>query len=154
MAHGLTCSEACGIFPDWGSNSCSLYWQADSLQLDHQGNPDMDHFLKSLLNLLQYCFCYIYIIYTFFFFFDSEACRIVAPRPGMESAPCIGRCSFKPVNCQGSLSLVSHFGTLLKLHFYHLIRVWIILMEVGFILSPSPISNSLPYFLQNIDHNV
>ena len=26
----LSCSAACGIFPDQGSNSCPLHWQADS----------------------------------------------------------------------------------------------------------------------------
>ena len=30
VAHGLSCSEACGIFPDQGSNPCPLHWQADS----------------------------------------------------------------------------------------------------------------------------
>ena len=30
MAHGLSCSAACGIFPDQGSNPCPLHWQADS----------------------------------------------------------------------------------------------------------------------------
>ena len=30
VAHGLSCSVACGIFPDQGSNTCSLHWQADS----------------------------------------------------------------------------------------------------------------------------
>ena len=29
-AHGLSCSVACGIFPDQGSNPCPLHWQADS----------------------------------------------------------------------------------------------------------------------------
>ena len=29
VAHGLSCCEACGIFPDQGSNSCPLHWQAD-----------------------------------------------------------------------------------------------------------------------------
>ena len=29
-AHRLSCSEACGIFPDQGSNRCPLYWQTDS----------------------------------------------------------------------------------------------------------------------------
>ena len=38
MAHGLSCSEACGIFPDQGSNPCLLCWQADSLPLSCQGN--------------------------------------------------------------------------------------------------------------------
>ena len=30
VAHGLSCSAACGIFLDQGSNPCPLYWQADS----------------------------------------------------------------------------------------------------------------------------
>ena len=30
VAHGLSCSAACGIFPDQGSNPCALHWQADS----------------------------------------------------------------------------------------------------------------------------
>ena len=39
VARGLTCSVACGIFPDQGSNPCLLHWQADSLPLSHQGSP-------------------------------------------------------------------------------------------------------------------
>ena len=30
VAHGLSCSAACGIFPNWGSNPCPLHWQVDS----------------------------------------------------------------------------------------------------------------------------
>ena len=30
VAHGLSCSAACGIFPDQGLNPCPLQWQADS----------------------------------------------------------------------------------------------------------------------------
>ena len=30
VVHGLSCSTACGIFPDQGSNPCPLPWQADS----------------------------------------------------------------------------------------------------------------------------
>ena len=30
VKHGPSCSAACGILPDQGSNPCSLYWQADS----------------------------------------------------------------------------------------------------------------------------
>ena len=29
VAHGLSCSAACGIFPGQGSNSCPLHWQVD-----------------------------------------------------------------------------------------------------------------------------
>ena len=39
VAHGPSCSAACGIFPDQGSNPCPLHWQADSQSLCHQGSP-------------------------------------------------------------------------------------------------------------------
>ena len=41
VAHGPTCSTACGIFPAQGSNLCPLHWQADSQPLHHQGSPLM-----------------------------------------------------------------------------------------------------------------
>ena len=37
-AHGPSCSAACGILPDQGSNPCPLHWQADSQPLHHQGS--------------------------------------------------------------------------------------------------------------------
>ena len=37
----LSCSVACGIFPDQCSNPCLLHWQVGSLPLNHQGNPGM-----------------------------------------------------------------------------------------------------------------
>ena len=39
VAHGPSCSAACGIFPNQGSNPCPLHWQADSQPLRHQGSP-------------------------------------------------------------------------------------------------------------------
>ena len=39
VAHGPSCSAACGIFPDQGTNPCPLHWQADSQPLRHQGSP-------------------------------------------------------------------------------------------------------------------
>ena len=39
MAHGPSCSAACGIFSDQGTNQCPLHWQADSQPLCHQGSP-------------------------------------------------------------------------------------------------------------------
>ena len=39
VAHGPSCSVACGIFPDQGSNPCPLHWQADSQPLRHQESP-------------------------------------------------------------------------------------------------------------------
>ena len=40
VAHGPSCSVACGILPDQGSNPCPLHWQADSQPLRHQGSPE------------------------------------------------------------------------------------------------------------------
>ena len=39
VAHGPSCSAACGILPDQGSNPCPPHWQADSQPLRHQGSP-------------------------------------------------------------------------------------------------------------------
>ena len=47
MAHGLSCSAACGIFLDQGSNPCLLHWQADSFFV---------------------CFFVHFLIYLFYFF--------------------------------------------------------------------------------------
>ena len=41
VAHGPSCSAACGIFPDQGSNPCPLHWQANSQPLRHQGSPKL-----------------------------------------------------------------------------------------------------------------
>ena len=50
MMRGLTCSEACGIFPHQGLNPRLLHWQADSLPLSHQGSP-----VKLFLLSFTYC---------------------------------------------------------------------------------------------------
>ena len=39
VVQGLSCSKACGIFPDQGSILCILHWQVDPLRLSHQGSP-------------------------------------------------------------------------------------------------------------------
>ena len=41
LVRGLSCSSACGIFPDQGSNLCLLHWQVDSSPLSHQGSPGL-----------------------------------------------------------------------------------------------------------------
>ena len=48
VAHRLSCSTVCGIFPDQGSNPCPLHWQADSQPLRHQGSP-----IDQLLSVLE-----------------------------------------------------------------------------------------------------
>ena len=58
VAHGPSCSAACGIFPDQGSNPCLLHWQADSQPLRHQGSP-----VTMFLNVHIFCFCFLVLIF-------------------------------------------------------------------------------------------
>ena len=51
VAHGPSCSAACEIFPDQGSNQFPLHWQADSQPLCHQGSPIFS-FLRNLHTVL------------------------------------------------------------------------------------------------------
>ena len=52
VAHGPSCSAACGIFPEHGSNPCRLHWQADSQPLRRQGSPSF--LLNDLCKHLQW----------------------------------------------------------------------------------------------------
>ena len=54
VAHGPSCSAACGILPDQGSNPHPLHWQADSQPLCHQGSPKIITFVKELVQLHRY----------------------------------------------------------------------------------------------------
>ena len=47
VAHGPSCSAACGIFPHQGSNPCAPHWQADSQPLCHQGSPELLNLKKN-----------------------------------------------------------------------------------------------------------
>ena len=50
MVHRLSCSAACGIFLDQGSNPCPLHWQVDSYSLYHQGSPsNLSELYKTVL---------------------------------------------------------------------------------------------------------
>ena len=44
VAWGHSCSAACGIFPEQGSNPCLWHWQVDSLPLSHQGSLNIIYF--------------------------------------------------------------------------------------------------------------
>ena len=51
VVHGPSCSAACGILPDQGSNPCPLHWPADSQPLRYQGSPIFG-FLRNLRTVL------------------------------------------------------------------------------------------------------
>ena len=48
VAHRFTCSTARGIFPDQGSNPCSLHRQEVSYPLHHQGSPSFLMILREV----------------------------------------------------------------------------------------------------------
>ena len=48
LVHRLSCSVACGIFSDQGSNPRPLHWQVDSLPLYHLGSPSLLSDITSL----------------------------------------------------------------------------------------------------------
>ena len=50
VAHGPSCSVACGIFPNQGSSPCPPHWQADSQPLGHHGSPWLLFLWWDLLN--------------------------------------------------------------------------------------------------------
>ena len=64
VAHGPSCSAACGIFPEQGSNPCPLNWQADSQPLHHQGSPI---FLSLRINSGTSFFSFSFLLFFFFY---------------------------------------------------------------------------------------
>ena len=77
VVHGPSCSAACGILPDQGSNPCPLHWQADPQPLRHQGSP--------LFFFLNNCFCFYNLFYLFIYLFLAAlglCCGAWAPHCG------------------------------------------------------------------------
>ena len=80
VAHGPSCSAACGILPGQGSNPCPLHWQADSQPLRHQGSPGFFLILScmnclyileinplsvaSFANIFSHSKCCLFILFT------------------------------------------------------------------------------------------
>ena len=72
VVHGHSCSAACGIFPDQGSNPCPLRWQVDSQPLCLQGSP-------WLLVFWGVCFGFCFAVLC--------GTQYLVPRPGSEPRP-------------------------------------------------------------------
>ena len=62
VAHGPSCSAACGIFPDQGWNPCPLHWQADSQPLRHQGSPPPHFPFKVTSSILSTLFVTVILV--------------------------------------------------------------------------------------------
>ena len=85
VAHGPSCSTACGILLDQGSNPCPLHWQADSQPLHHQGSPGrqiLNHCAptgKSLLIILNSQLLALVIFFNYCFLFHCFLFFIIFP---------------------------------------------------------------------------
>ena len=97
VAHGPSCSAACGIFPDQGSNPCPLHWQADSQPLRHQGSPRCFLFfsflfLNKLTRIFLFLFLFIYLFYLWlcWVFVSVRGLSLVAASRGHSSLQCMG----------------------------------------------------------------
>ena len=49
MAHRLSCSAACGIFPDQGLNPCPLHWRTSLVAQSVKNPPAMQETLVQFL---------------------------------------------------------------------------------------------------------
>ena len=56
VACGFSCSVACGIFLDQGSNPCPLRWQADSYSAYHQGSPYPSFLIIAIPTIMKWYF--------------------------------------------------------------------------------------------------
>ena len=65
VAHGPSCSAACGILPDQGSNPCPLHWQADSQPLHHQGSPHPHFYSYSIFTSVELIALLYHILFHF-----------------------------------------------------------------------------------------
>ena len=82
VAHGLSRSAACGIFPDQGWNPCPLHWQADSQPLRHQGSPHLPFFYKVfyfyfyIFNFQEIFFVLLSVFFFYSILFLSHGCNV------------------------------------------------------------------------------
>ena len=90
VAHGPSCSTACGIFPDQGSNLCPLHWQVDSQPLPHQGSPPL--YVICCFSLAAFNIFSLYLIFVslinmclgMFLLENSLSCMGLSVLPGLD----------------------------------------------------------------------
>ena len=99
VVHGPSCSAACGIFPEQGSNPRPRHRQADSQPLRHQGSPSsffFYYFKKFFILIIFFKFLilitlFYYIFLSFFFvlpfLLSHVADRVLVLQPGVRPKP-------------------------------------------------------------------
>ena len=85
MAHRLSCSTACGIFLDQGSNLCPLHWQADSFFF-------LINFVSEIGSIFFFQILFIYLFYLWLrcVFVSARGLSPVVASGGHPSSRCTG----------------------------------------------------------------
>ena len=78
VAHGLSHSAACGVFPHQGLNTCLLHLQVYSLPVSHEGSPEV------FLNEVLYICCCSFSKAILWGMWDLSS------QPGINPCPCTG----------------------------------------------------------------
>ena len=88
VAHGLSRSAACGIFPDRGLSLCLLHWQADSSPLSHQRSPEVFISIFIITNIkfiLEFILHRLYTYYVFLLNTYLYFLNVLFPAEGLKS---------------------------------------------------------------------
>ena len=83
MKHELSCSMACGIFPDQGSNLCLLHWRVNSLPLSTMEALAVSGLSCILQDLYLWCTDFLVAMCRLS---CPATCGILVPWPGIEAA--------------------------------------------------------------------
>ena len=65
VVHGISCSTACGIFPDQGLNLCPLHWQAEFLTTAPPGKTFSRFFFLIFLFIIYLLCFYFWLCWVF-----------------------------------------------------------------------------------------
>ena len=88
VAHGPSCSAACGVFPDQGSNPCPPHWQADSQSLRHQGSFTILFFQCKQLNVIFFLFAFSAVLLVV----SSDASFLLPCNKNPDFVACVCAC--------------------------------------------------------------
>ena len=61
VAHRLSYSMACGIFPNQGLNLCLLNWHVDSLPQSYQGSPVFSYFCIFVISVIIFPLSFLFV---------------------------------------------------------------------------------------------
>ena len=130
MAHGPSCSVACGIFPDQGSNPCPLHWQVDSYHCTTREVPILAFIIAFFFTFLRSLFLHSasnYCLVSFHFTLQDSHAYFLQSTSSAHKLPqllFIWECPNFSLTFEGQFCLISDF--LINLFIYlFIIYFWL-----------------------------